>query len=286
MINFLMTSNENAWEQSPAFFPKDRILTEYLLPELKEKYGTLNENVIHELKDLPCVFCYEKYIKKDALIGYITDLTLQRTNARIDYTLTGERISHEKFLQLSALFDMGQWEWSRTHWTLKQAKLTDIQPYFTAVDEYVPKVFVSYSWSPPANQQNVFQLIERLEKDNIQVSYDKKDLHPGQDMNYFMEASLRSKEIDAVIIACNSDYAKKANARRGGSGYEAELILDDIRNKPMQDRYIPVVFECNEDGELPLPDFLKSRYSINLTKENGYDELKNEILHIAKKKSS
>ena len=56
MINFLMTSNENAWEQSPAFFPKDRILTEYLLPELKEKYGSLNENVIHELKDFPCVF--------------------------------------------------------------------------------------------------------------------------------------------------------------------------------------------------------------------------------------
>lgn len=40
--------------------------------------------------------------------------------------------------------------------------------------------------------------------------YDKKDLFPGQDMNYFMESKLISDEIDAVIVVCNKDYAEKS----------------------------------------------------------------------------
>ena len=102
-------------------------------------------------------------------------------------------------------------------------------------------------------------------------------------MNYFMESILTSDKIDAVVIVCNKDYAEKANKRSGGQwcgggvGFESELILTEIRNDPLQKRYIPVVIEHDEKGELPLPNFLKSRLCIDLSKDTEYDRLLNTI---------
>lgn len=74
-------------------------------------------------------------------------------------------------------------------------------------------------------------------------------------------------------IVCNKDYAEKANSRKGGVGYESELILTEVKNNPLQRKYIPVVIEHDENGELPLPNFLKSRLCIDLSKDHGYSEL-------------
>lgn len=183
---------------------QERCLTEYILPEFKEKYSDFSIELIQELVKIPCVFAYENFKGND-------------------------------------------------------------------IDK--PKVFVSYSWNPPSNQQNVFELIKKLELDGINVVYDRKVLYPGQDINYFMESILTSEEIDAVIIACNKDYAEKANKRMGGVGYESELILSEIKNDPLQRKYIPVIFEYNENGELPLPNFLKSRFYVDLSKDTGYEDL-------------
>lgn len=120
-------------------------------------------------------------------------------------------------------------------------------------------------------------MIDKLELDEISVIYDKKDLYPGQDMNFFMESTLTSDETDAVIVVCNKDYAEKANNRKGGVGYESELILTEVKNKPLQRKYIPVVIEHDENGELPLLNFLKSRLCIDLSKDTGYVELLDTI---------
>lgn len=277
MINFIMVYNDSTWNKSPAFIDRERCLTEYILPEYKEEYSNFSEESIEKLKQLPCIFAYERQIKKDARIGYIKKIEIQQTNIRIDYELCGESIAYEDFIQLSSLLDMGSWEWNRTHWTIKRADLNDLKPYLKSKCTNKPKVFVSYSWDPPSNQKNVFELIRKLESDQISVVYDKKDLFPGQDMNYFMESMLTSDEIDAVIIVCNRDYAEKANSRKGGVGYESELIITEVKSNPLQRRYIPVVMEHDENGELPLPIFLKSRMCVDLSKDTGYCELLNAI---------
>ena len=261
------------WKSSPAFFDRNRCLTEYISSDFRERYSSLSAEVIDELKRFPCVFAYEKYAKQDAKIGYLTQVEIRQTNVRIDFELTGDSIAFDDFIMLSDLLDMGSWEWNRTHWTLKSVSLEDLRPYFDAQNRHRPTVFISYCWTPPSNQRNVFTLISRLEHDGIAVKYDKKDLRPGQDMNYFMENALSSGEIDHVIIVCNSDYAQKADSRRGGVGYESELILHEIQSAPLQTRCIPVVIERDETGQMPLPRFLKSRYCIDLTQDTGYDEL-------------
>lgn len=232
--HFYVKSNYNEsrrfLEKITSFFQKERSLTEYILPEFKERYGDFSSISIQDIVNFPCVFAYEKPLKQDALIGRITNIQVQQTNIRLDYSLTEERICYDDLSQLTNLLDMGTWEWNRTHWTIKKANLEDLKPYFSSKKKNNPTVFISYSWNPPENQKNVFSLIEKLEKDSIHVIYDKKDLHPGQDMNYFMEQALSLREVDAVIIVCNSDYAQKANSRSGGVGYESGLILNQIRN--------------------------------------------------------
>lgn len=280
MLNLFITSDNTAWTKTPAFMEQDRCLTEYILPELKEKYSDLSKQAIEELTKIPCIFAYEKFYKLGAYIGFIKNVITYQKGIRIDYELTGQEIEFDDLMQLTDILDMDTWEWNRTHWTLKNANLEDVKPYFKGKTVDNPKVFVSYSWNPPSNQQNVFELIKKLELDGINVVYDKKDLCPGQDINYFMESKLTSNEIDAVIIVCNKDYAEKANNRSNGAGYESELILTEIKNDPLQKRYIPVIFEHNENGELPLPNFLKSRLCVDLSKDTGYKDLLTAIRNL------
>ena len=101
----------------------------------------------------------------------------------------------------------------------------------------------------PQNQETVFELVTKLRKDGIQVIYDVDDLHPGQNINYFMEQALERNDIDNIIVVCSKDYADKANNRQGGVGYEAGIIISEIKSAPMQRRVIPVVVDFAPDGK-------------------------------------
>jgi hypothetical protein len=166
---------------------------------------------------------------------------------------------------------------NRTHWTIKNVMIDEIKPYFSSNVEHKSTVFISYSWTPPENQRNVFALLERLNADGISVIYDKKDLCAGQDKDYFMEQALTNNDIDKVLVICNRDYAKKANERKGGVGSESELIISQLISQPLQTRIIPVVFETDEKGKAFLPNFFLSRYYIDLTRDNGYNDLLSAI---------
>jgi len=273
MINLLICSDTSKWESNSVFIERDRCLTEYIMPEIKSRFSSLGEEEIAQVKRFPCIFTYEQVHRKDAYIGYICDISVRQTNVNIDYKLTGEKIRFEDFITLSQQLDLGTWELNRTHWTIKNVDMDKIQPFFSNHMIHKPVVFISYSWTPIENQRYVFELVSKLIADGINVIYDKNDLHPGQDKDYFMERALTNNEIDYVLVICNKDYAAKADARRGGVGYESEIILSQLSSQPLQTKIIPVVIETNERGEAYLPTFLKSRVFINLTQESGYLEL-------------
>lgn len=273
MLNLLITSEESAWKVSPYMFIRNRCLTEYILPEFKEQFGGFRFDEIERLKRIPAIFTYEQYCRKDAHIGWITDISVRQKMVRIDFRLTGDTIRFNDFVSLAKTLDMGHWELDRTHWTIKNVSIEELRPYFSTNMAQKPSVFVSYSWTPIENQRKVFELVERLESDGIRVVYDKKDLRPGQDKDYFMENALSSHDIDFVLVVCNKDYAEKANARRGGVGYETEIIISQIDSQPLQIRYIPVVIETDESGTPYIPLSLKSRFFIDLTEETGYSDL-------------
>jgi len=148
------------------------------------------------------------------------------------------------------------------------------------MENKVPKVFISYSWSPKENKNKVLRLADRLISNEIKVIIDINDLKPGQDKHFFMEKNLDDKEICKVLIICNKDYMEKADERKGGVGTETEIITPQIYGKIDQERIIPIVFEKSPEGEAYLPIYLKTRKYIDLSEENfgeGYKELLENI---------
>lgn len=177
-------------------------------------------------------------------------------------------------MQLDDLLGIdNSWEWNRTHWTMKETNLEESKPYLQGKDVTKPEIFLSYSWNPPEHKLRVENLIKKLEKDGVSVRYDEKFLRPGHDIYAFMEKEVTSEDIDAVVIVSNREYADRADNRNGGVGYESNLIEKEIEDKPMQEKYIPVVFGPDENGNLPLPKSLTSRYCIDLSRDKAYEEL-------------
>ena len=133
----------------------------------------------------------------------------------------------------------------------------------------VPKVFMSYSWSC---SDLVLQLAKRLMSNGIDVVLDKWELKEGQDKYAFMERCVNDSEIDRVLIICDEQYVEKANDRKGGVGDETIIISSEIYNKVRQEKFIPVIVECDENGNPFIPTYISSRIYIDLSDDNKYED--------------
>lgn len=138
--------------------------------------------------------------------------------------------------------------------------------------ERIPKVFISYSWSSPEHMEKVRLLAEKLIGHSIDVVLDQWELKEGQDKYVFMEQCVVSPDIDRVLIILDKKYAEKADNRQGGVGDETTVISPKIYSSANQKKFIPIIFECDENGEPYRPAYLQSRMYINLADESIYQE--------------
>lgn len=142
-----------------------------------------------------------------------------------------------------------------------------------------PRVFISYSWTNPDYTKKVHKLAERLMSDGVDIILDKWSMRAGQDMDVFMEHSIR--DADKVLILCDEGYTLKANERKGGVGKETKIITPEVYGKYDQRKFIPV---CMESLQY-IPTYLKSTWSVDMTDKNpeGYTDLIGEIFEVDKK---
>lgn len=137
------------------------------------------------------------------------------------------------------------------------------------------KVFISYSWSV---QQCVIELAERLMANGVEVVLDVYDLKEGQDKYAFMEQAVNDPEIDRVLIVCDKVYTEKANSRSGGVGDETVIISPEIYGQVQQNKFVPIIFEVDENGKAYCPSYIKSRIYIDLSTEDDHYESEYEKL--------
>ena len=144
-----------------------------------------------------------------------------------------------------------------------------------------PKVFISYSWHPKENQQKVKQLAEQLTADGVHVLIDIWDLQDGHDKNAYMERMVNDPSVQKVLLICNKEYAEKANSREGGVGIESTIISEEIYSNIEQTKFIPVIFEKDQNNKAYTPTFVKSRVFIDMSNDDvypeGYDKLLRDI---------
>lgn len=282
--NLFVTSEEGAWESDSYIMPIDRCLTSFTPPEIREEYKLSNKAALDKLLQLPCIFAYEDFHKHNAYIGYITDITVRSSGVKIKYNKLSELsfdILHKLTFELDINMSISITELMHTHWTVKNVNLfKELGGIEEPISEVIkPTVFISYAWSPKENKDKVLELANQLEKDGVNVRFDKKCLLPGQDMNMFMESLATDPTIKKVLVICNSVYASKADSRQGGVGTESEIIIPQVYGNPMQNKIIPVFFEKDSNGNYFCPIYLRSRLGIDFTVayEDGYKDLLEDI---------
>ena len=139
-----------------------------------------------------------------------------------------------------------------------------------------PKVFISYSWSVA---DKVLELAERLvNPGGVDVVLDKWDLKEGHDKYAFMEQAVNNPEVTHVLLICDKSYTEKANGRKGGVGDETVIISAEMYGQVQQEKFIPVVFEKDEDSVPFLPTYVKTRIYFDLSDEDIYEEQYEKLL--------
>ncbi len=131
-----------------------------------------------------------------------------------------------------------------------------------------PKVFVSYSH---VVQKETRVLADQLICDGVEVEVDFYGLKEGQDKYKYMEQAVSDPSIDKVLIICDKNYQEKANNRKGGVGEETIIITPEIYEKSEQEKFIPIIFEFDEENQPCVPYYIKSRIYIDLSSDEGYE---------------
>jgi hypothetical protein len=102
-----------------------------------------------------------------------------------------------------------------------------------------PAVFISYSWDSRPHRTWVRKLAERLEVNGVRVWLDEWHVRPGESLTAFMESKIRAS--GHVLVICTPTYARKANLRRGGVGYEQQIISGHIAAGVPRRKFIPII---------------------------------------------
>jgi hypothetical protein len=143
-----------------------------------------------------------------------------------------------------------------------------------------PRVFLSYSWTSQEHQNKVISLAERLAGDGVHVFLDVWDLTAGQDKYAFMEKMVTDATVKHVLLMCDRRYAEKADARAGGVGTETSIVSKEVYAKTDQKKFVPVIMERNEMGEVYTPTYISSRLYVDFSDEGKFAEEYERLLRI------
>ncbi len=138
-----------------------------------------------------------------------------------------------------------------------------------------PIAFMSYSWETKEHEDSVLALATRLVSEGgVNVILDKWHLRLGMDKTVFMEESV--EDSDFVLLICTPEYAKKANKRCGGVGYEAMIITGELAEDIQTTKFIPVLRQGAWD-KTSMPRWLKTKTGADL-RGNPYNEEQFKLL--------
>ena len=102
----------------------------------------------------------------------------------------------------------------------------------------MPRAFVSYSWDDNCHKEWVRTLATRLRSDGVETVLDQWHALPGDQLPEFMEAEIRNN--DYVLIVCTPKYRLKSDERRGGVGYEGDIMTSEVLTLGNDRKFIPI----------------------------------------------
>ena len=141
-----------------------------------------------------------------------------------------------------------------------------------------PRALISYSWDGDDHKAWVKSFAERLITAGVDVILDRWAVAPGDQLPVFMERAI--SDSDFVLVICTPSYRKRSDERRGGVGYEGNIITSEIFYRGNHEKFIPI-FRCGSWGDGEPTDaaaaWIRGKYYIDLSgdpySEDNYREL-------------
>lgn len=110
--------------------PKDRVLTEYMTPELKSRFATLDDDAIAEIKRFPTIivdeYCKTTSSEKNAAFAFLTDVHKQQNGVMVYFRLLYPIPVNVLLENEYALDTVNGFESFRTHWAIKNINLLQV----------------------------------------------------------------------------------------------------------------------------------------------------------------
>ncbi len=127
MFNLLVSYSPESWTLSPVNFDKSRVAVEYTVDEISERYKSLDETAIEELKGFPSLFVTENE-QTESRIGRITDIKVSSQSVLIGFELDPifPPLPKGAIESIRAEIDLGKLELYRTHWAIKDEPIFEI----------------------------------------------------------------------------------------------------------------------------------------------------------------
>lgn len=280
MYNLLMAGNDDAWEGLEFNWSIEATRFLELTPEhLRTRFQSATDSVFQELMQLPTLFTYEHFGKKNSYVGTITNVTRGVERGRPYLYLTGcpsgnmPTYQPETLKEISTQLGILRGELWRNHWAVKDEVLLQAlglpQNFMMIANAAIPlqsikpplKVFISYSWDSVEHQGWVDWLARQLRSHGIDAFIDSWQIRGGQDLATYMERSVR--DADRVLIIYTEAASKKAIDRTGGLGYEHTLVTGEMIEDMDTTKFIPVVRQALNPPLLPPQFRTRFRYDLS-----------------------
>lgn len=143
---------------------------------------------------------------------------------------------------------------------------------------HAPTAFISYSWDDGNHRQWVKTLAKRLRGHGVDIKLDQWEVVPGDKLTLFMERAVR--ENDFVVVICTPNYKAKSEGRKGGVGYEGDIMTAEIFGGVEARKFIPVLRSGTH--KTAIPAWLSGKSTVDLRgdpfAESEYESLV-EALH-------
>ncbi len=109
-------------------------------------------------------------------------------------------------------------------------------------------IFISYSWDPIGMKKWALSLANKL-LDKYDVIIDQKSFIPGDNIEQRMIESIVNA--DHVLVLLTPEYKIKADEKRGGVGFEASIIDNELDKYVVGRKYIPVIRTGDRHTSVP-----------------------------------
>jgi len=140
------------------------------------------------------------------------------------------------------------------------------------------QVFITYSWDTNEHKGWVRNLADSLISNGVMVSLDQYDILPGESFTHFMESSIAKS--DKVLVILTPNYKDKSLERKGGVGYEQQIISGEIMSGMDRKKFIPLIRhgKYDEGPECALPPHFKGISILDFRSSENEQESFEELL--------